>query len=126
MRNHKFKAIVIPRATTYSGKVVVLIDEFSGSASEVLSSGLQDIGRAHVMGTPTTGAVLGAAIIKLPNGDGMVYPQSNYISQKSNAQVEGKGVIPDTLVKPDREILLQGKDPVIEKALEWISKKSKK
>jgi C-terminal processing protease CtpA/Prc len=35
-------------------------------------------------------------------------------------ELEGKGVIPDMEVRPARRALLEGRDPVIETAIDWI------
>jgi C-terminal processing protease CtpA/Prc len=36
-------------------------------------------------------------------------------------RLEGRGVIPDEMVRPSREALLAGEDPVLERALAWIA-----
>jgi carboxyl-terminal processing protease len=119
LRNNELKAIVTPRATVYSGPVAVLVDGLSLSCAEIFAAGLQDLDRARVFGMPSGGAVLGSQIEKLPNGDGFQYVFANYVSE--NGQIlEGVGVTPDEVITPDRKALLEGKDPVIEGAMEWI------
>jgi len=43
------------RGTDYDGPVILLIDQFSASASEILAGALQDYGRALIVGTTTHG-----------------------------------------------------------------------
>ncbi|MCP4655361.1 MAG: hypothetical protein GY856_08075, partial [bacterium] len=83
IRDHQLKMLVIPRPRTYGGPVAVLVDGSSASASEFFAAGLQDTGRACIVGSPTSGAVLGSMIEKLPNGDGFQYVASNYVSEKT-------------------------------------------
>jgi len=120
IRDHELKMLVNPRARTYAGPVAVLVDGSSASASEFFAAGLQDTGRASIVGSPTTGAALGSIIEKLPNGDGFQYVFSNYVSEKTGKSLEGVGVIPDIRAVPTREALLRGEDPALAAALAWI------
>ncbi len=118
-RDTELKLIVNPRAKTFAGPVAVLVDEMSGSSAEFLSGGLQDLGRARIFGTRTIGAALPSMIEKLPNGDGFQYVFADYVSQ-SGRPLEGDGVTPDEPVAITREALLNGHDPVVDAAVEWI------
>jgi carboxyl-terminal processing protease len=120
LRGHTLNVLVEPRPTTYTGPVAVLADGLSVSGAELFASGLQDLGRARVFGSPTAGAVLGSSVERLPNGDGFQYVNSNYISAKTGRSLEGIGVIPDVEVSLDREALLAGKDQALDAAVRWI------
>jgi len=119
MRDLEINVVVFPRATTYAGPVAVLVDGLSGSASELFSGGLQGLGRAHVVGSRTMGAVLPSTIEKLPDGDGFQYAFANFVSSGGDV-LEGRGVVPDLEVRPTREALLDGRDPALEAAVDWI------
>lgn len=123
-RDLELKILVNPRTENYSGPVAVLVDGLSGSSSEVFASGLQDLGRACIVGSPTGGAVLGCCLERLPNGDGFEYADSTYISLKRGSAIEGAGVVPDIEVIPTREALLTGRDPVIDAAVRWIGEQT--
>jgi len=126
MRDASLKFFINPRTPLFSGPVAVLIDGSSASTSEILAGGLQDLHRARVFGTKSAAAALPSVITRLPNGDGFQYAVANYISEGGRA-LEGNGVTPDQEVKLTRAALLEGRDPVIEAALNWIrTQKAKK
>ncbi len=120
LRNQELKMIARPRATTYDGAVVVLIDEMSVSAAEFFAQGIKQATNARLIGTRTAGAVLGSQIEKLPNGDGFQFAAANFITADTGETLEGIGVPPHETVAPDRQSLLAGKDPAIEAAVQWI------
>ena len=119
MRGTSLKFVVNPRLEPYEGPVAVLVDGLSASTAEIMASGLQDLGRARVFGTPTAAAALPSRIERLPNGDGFQYATANYVSA-SGRTLEGNGVAPDEEVHLTRKALLAGRDPVIEAAIAWI------
>jgi len=111
------------RVTPFAGPVAILVDQLTYSASELFAAGLQDLGRARVFGVTTLGGVLAASFTRLPNGDLLEHPVADYLTP-SGIRVEGRGVIPDAIVPPDRARLLEGRDPVLEEALHWIEEES--
>jgi carboxyl-terminal processing protease len=119
LRNGTMHFVLNPQADTFAGPLAVLVDGCSASTSEILAGGLQDLKRARVFGTRTAGAALPSLIERLPNGDGFQFAIANYISVGGQV-LEGTGVQPDVEVKPDRKVLLTGRDPVVDAALAWI------
>ena len=118
-RDGEQKLFIYPRPTTYTGPVAILVDGLSGSASEVFAAGLRDLGRARVFGSPTEGEALASMIDRLPNGDVFLYAVGDYVSA-AGQPLEGVGVIPDVVVTPTREALLEGRDEVLQAAVDWI------
>ncbi len=118
-RNLTLKLTVNPRLEMFKGRLAVLVDAASVSTSEILAGGLQDLKRGRIFGTRTAGAALPSMIERLPNGDLFQYAIANYISEGGKS-LEGRGVIPDTLVTTTRAALLAGRDPVLDAALDWI------
>jgi carboxyl-terminal processing protease len=108
-----------PREVTYKGPVAILVDELSGSMSEILAAGLQDLKRARVFGQRTVGAALPSQFRRLPNGDRLQYVFADYVSA-GGKRLEGNGVQPDKVVPRDRRALLDGRDPTLEAAVRWI------
>jgi carboxyl-terminal processing protease len=121
MRDSTVHFVVYPQADVFKGPVAVLVDGSSASTSEILAGGLKDLGRARIFGERTAAAALPSLIEKLPNGDGFQYAIANYISD-GGKPLEGNGVTPDVEVKLTRQALLNGHDPVVDAALDWIGK----
>jgi carboxyl-terminal processing protease len=118
-RDREFKAIITPRAKTYDGKLVILVDGLTASSAEMFAGGLRDLGRARVFGSRTAGASLPATIDKLPNGDRFKYAVARD-ELPGGQPIEGIGVLPDVLIEPRREDLLAARDPALEAAVAWI------
>ena len=106
-------------AEAYKGMVVLLVDEHTGSTAEVFSGGLQENGRAKVVGTRTAGAVLPSLAAQLPTGGALVHVISDFRTPKG-IELEGRGVQPDTEAKLSRASILAGRDSVRERAVQVI------
>ncbi len=107
----------------FAGPVAILVDETTGSASEVFAGGMQSTGRVRVFGETTAGAVLLARTTRLPNGDALLHAMADFVTA-DGTRLEGRGVVPDELVPLRREDLLAGKDAPLERALDWIDESS--
>jgi carboxyl-terminal processing protease len=115
------KFIAYPQQNAFSGRVIVLTDGGSASTSEIFAAGLQDSGRARIVGETTMGAVLASVFDRLPSGAIFQYAVSDYKSPK-NVLIEGRGVKPDVEIKLTRSSLLEGRDLQIEAAVKEILK----
>jgi carboxyl-terminal processing protease len=102
--------------TPYSGPLVILTDEGTASASEILAGGLQEAGRARVVGDSTLGAVLPSIIQALPHGAVMQMVVADFKTPKG-VLLEGRGVQPDRRVLETRAAFRAGHDPVMDAAL---------
>jgi carboxyl-terminal processing protease len=109
--------------TPFGGRLAVLVDGGSYSASEIFSAGMQSVKRARVFGTRTAGGALPAVLERLPGGDVLQYAIGDFTTAQGD-RVEGRGVIPDVTVTSTRADLLAGRDPVLEAALDWIKEGS--
>jgi len=103
----------------YKGKVILLVDEGSGSTSEVFSGGLQENKRVTVIGTPTAGVVLPSQYQLLPTGGVLQHAISNFQTPRG-VVLEGRGVLPDITAGHSRRALLAGRDPARERAIQFI------
>ncbi len=108
------------RVRPFAGPVAILIDEGTGSASEIFAGGMQAIGRAPVFGLTSVGGVLPAAMDRLPNGDVLYHAFADFTTA-AGVQLEGRGVIPDEEVALTRAALLVGRDTQLSAALRWIA-----
>ncbi len=106
--------------TPFAGPLAILVDSGSYSASEIFTGGMQSIKRARVFGTRTAGGALPAVLERLPGGDVLQYAIGDFTTA-TGERIEGRGVIPDTIVTPTRAELVAGHDPVLEAALDWIA-----
>jgi carboxyl-terminal processing protease len=120
-RTTEQKFIVYPQTNPFSGKVVILTDYGSASTSEVFAAGMQEIGRALVVGETTAGGVLPSLFDTLPTGAIFQYAISDYKSPK-NILIEKRGVVPDVEIKQTQKALLEGRDLPLEEAVKQILK----
>jgi len=107
-------------ARAYSGPLAIVVDETTGSSSEVFAGGMQALGRARVFGSRTAGAALPASLAPLPNGDSLLFAIAEFVTERGDV-LEGDGVRPDVLVTPAREDWAAGRDPALEAACAWIA-----
>lgn len=119
-RDSETKFIVYPQANAFAGKVVIITDNGSGSTSEVFAAGMQETGRAKIVGERSAGMILLSVFEKLPTGALFQYAISDYKSPKS-VLIEGRGVEPDAEIKQTRAALLEGRDLQLEEAVRQIS-----
>jgi carboxyl-terminal processing protease len=124
-RDNRLKFAILPRPEVYTGRLAILVDRVSASTSEIFAAGLQALGRARIFGEITAGAALPSIFVMLPNGDAFQYAYADYHSVSGNA-LEGHGVVPDQEISLTREALLQGKDPGLEAAIQWIRSRENK
>ncbi|MBX7133726.1 MAG: PDZ domain-containing protein [Fimbriimonadaceae bacterium] len=102
----------------YAGKIAVLINRGSASASEITAAALQELRGAVVVGTKSAGAVLASVFGRLPEGFAIQYPVSDYVTVKG-VRLEKNPVVPDVEVTGPRD---GDKDPVVDKAVEALKK----
>jgi carboxyl-terminal processing protease len=94
--------------------VVILVSQHSGSSSELFAGGMQDTGRAKVVGTQTCGCVLGVNHPVELKGGGLVMISKVLWFTPSGRKLEGEGVIPDKVVTPTLSDIIAKRDPVLE------------
>ncbi len=112
----KEKLEIIPGKFHYRGRVVVLIDELSFSASELLAYFLKESKRALIIGNSSSGYLLGANYFPLFNGASVQIPVNDFVTP-SGESLEGKGVTPNIGVTLTRASLLKGIDDQLEVAI---------
>jgi carboxyl-terminal processing protease len=119
MRSGQLRFISFPQKDPYLGPLVVLIDGLSASTSEIFAGGLQESGRATIVGERSAGAALPSIITKLPTGALFQYAIADFKTPKGTL-IEGRGVIPNVEVGLSRAALLGGRDPQLETAVRVI------
>jgi carboxyl-terminal processing protease len=124
-RDGETKIFSDPPADVYKGPLVVLIDELSGSASELFAACLQASKRAVVVGGRSPGSVMESDVMIFPNGAIFMYPVAQ-LSTPDGTVLEGHGVIPDIEMGLSREVLLKGIDSQLDSAIRYIKKEMHK
>lgn len=77
--------------------MVVLVNEASASASEIVAGALQDHNRALVVGMPTFGKGSVQSIIPLSNGAGLKMTVARYYTPNGRS-IQAKGISPDVML----------------------------
>jgi len=77
--------------------VVVLVDEATASAAEIVAGALQANGRATLVGTRTVGKGSVTKVVELPDGSGLTVTVSHYLLA-GGEMIDGKGLKPDVVV----------------------------
>jgi len=97
------------KGTALDIPLVVLVDQFSASGSEVLAAALQDRGRAAIIGEQTFGKGSVNILRELREDEGGIYLTIGRWYTPNGGLIEGDGVIPDVTVELpfDAEVDLQ-------------------
>jgi len=96
---------------SYTGfPVVVLVNNGSASASEIVAGALQDWGVATLVGNKTFGKGSVQTIIPLSNGAGLRLTTARYFTPKGRS-IDGSGLEPEVVVAQPPEALAPGPAP---------------
>jgi carboxyl-terminal processing protease len=116
--------VVKHHGEAFQGKLIVLVDHGSASASELLARVVQLEHRGTVIGDRTAGAVMESILhpeLGISNGERTIYgfsiTEANLVMGDGNS-LEKVGVIPDELLIPSAAGLAAGLDPVLSHAAE--------
>ena len=103
----------------FHDRTVLLINEHTHSAAEMVASFARQNRFATLVGTRTAGQVLGGANFKLVGGYILRIPVAGWYTWQGEC-IEGKGVEPDVAVENSAESLSVGVDTQLEKALQIV------
>jgi carboxyl-terminal processing protease len=108
----------------FKGKIAVLINGGSGSASEISAEALRELVNAPIIGKKSAGAVLVSVMGDLPYGFNLQYPISDYVSM-NHVRLEANGIVPDAEAT-DVPFVKKGEvDPAYTTAVSVLSKIAK-
>lgn len=104
--------------------LVVLVNNGSASAAEVLTGAVKDYGIGTIMGTTTYGKGIVQKIISLSDGSAVKLTTDGYFTPNGN-NIHGKGIEPDIVVEFDADAYYgeEQRDNQLEAAKECLKKK---
>jgi carboxyl-terminal processing protease len=101
--------------------VVVLVNGYSASASEILSGALKDYNKATLIGTTTYGKGVVQRIFNFTDGTAIKLTISNYYTPNGN-DINGVGIEPDEVLELDAEAYAEdGTDNQLDRAIEVLT-----
>ncbi len=98
---------------------VVLINEGSASASEILSGALRDNRKVKLVGEKSFGKGCVQEVLDMPGGSFLKITVANWLTPKGSS-ISDVGLTPDVKIDITDEDIKQKKDPQLDKALEII------
>jgi C-terminal processing protease CtpA/Prc len=101
----------------FHGRVVILVNEHTASAGEMVAAFAEENGLATIVGTKTAARLLSGSTFKAGSGYIVGLPVAAYLTWQGRL-IEGKGVTPSIPVELPPEQLLAGEDAQMQKALE--------
>jgi tricorn protease len=108
---------------TNTGPKGMLINGWAGSGGDGLPWAFQELKAGPIVGERTLGILIGPATgHELIDGGGITVPGARLYDNDGHWFWEGEGVPPDIKVWDDPNILVQGRDPQIERVVEEVLK----
>ena len=108
---------------TYQGKLVVIVNELTQSHAEQTAMALRAGNNTTIIGSQTAGSNGNVTTIVLPgglktwiSGIGVYYPDGR--------ETQRIGIVPDIVVTPTIKGIREGRDELLEKAIEIINQKA--
>ncbi|OGL78220.1 hypothetical protein A3E39_03120 [Candidatus Uhrbacteria bacterium RIFCSPHIGHO2_12_FULL_60_25] len=98
---------------------VVLVNEGSASASEILAGALQDYGIATIVGKKTFGKGSVQDYSEYPDGSALKVTIAEWLTPKGRS-INKEGIVPDIIVERTPEDAYADRDPQLDKALELL------
>ena len=97
--------------------MVILVNEHTVSAGEMISAFAQENALARIVGTETAGRLIPGSGFKVGHGYMVIMPKAAYLTW-SGQRFEGKGIVPDVSVPWSPEAHISGEDNQLTAALD--------
>ena len=119
--NFSNDAILPSEANTYQGKLVVLVNELSQSQAEYTAMAFRAGDNTTILGSTTAGADGNVSMILLPGGL-QTSISGIGIYNPDGGETQRVGIVPDIVVTPTIKGIREGRDELLERAIEVIAK----
>jgi C-terminal processing protease CtpA/Prc len=128
IRRRRIEPMVVDEVAArqrWNGRLIVLVDSESASASEALADAVQQLQLGRVLGDRTAGALtMARSWGHITNEATTVLYGANIaiamLQRPDGSRIEGVGVLPDEIAAPTPDDLRAGRDPVLARALQMF------
>jgi len=103
----------------FQGRVVLLVNEHTASAGEMVAAFAEENNLATIVGTKTPGRLLSGSAFKVGHGYILGLPVAGYLTWQGR-MLENNGITPAFSVDLSRDALLEGRDTQLEQAAEVV------
>lgn len=100
--------------------MVVLIENYSASAADILPGALQDNRRAYIIGETSAGCVGSAILHTLSDGSGLQVEVEHVLIGNDQLDLNGIGITPDETIVWTPDALAGGQDPQMDRAVQVL------
>jgi len=111
----------IPESLQLHQPLIILSGQYVGSAAEFFLLSMKDRNRATIVGEPSVGCLSTPTFYSLPGGYQAMIATMKCVNV-DGSQPNDTGILPDIEVKRDYNAYLQGRDNMLERALQELNK----
>lgn len=116
---------IVPSKERYHGKLVIIVNEETQSQAEYTAMAFRAGDNTTIIGSTTAGADGDVAKIFLPGGI-MTYISAIGVYYPNGTETQRVGIVPDIEVKPTIKGIMEGRDELMEKAIEIVNNNKRK
>ena len=103
----------------WHGRAVILVNEHTVSAGEMVAAFARENALATIVGTETAGRLIPGSGFKVGEGYMVIMPKAAYITWAGN-KFEGRGITPDVLEPWSAKAFAAGRDDQMSRAMELL------